>query len=597
MKFRIASLLALLSSISFLHSPALGMDDESFSSFVSSKPREVLTEERRSLEEFLSLQDYPKAFNSLRSQLATSVPDEEIVKHLITSNKYTKSWSALDREDQIWLSTKIINEARKIELDDFISKQDYASAFNATRKIVRADLPDEEVVKYLLESNGYRKWAELSEPNKIAVTKKITTQAQQLELDDFISKQDYASAFNATRKSVSADLPDEEIVKFLLASNGYKKWNNLSFNTKAKAFSVITGKRYDGEGRLAPRISRLDDVFTPGENVFFGERFATLKSKHASPYDERSELYSIQGASYPRVPMIHTYHHDLLPAPFAAVFSEEEVSVPGSLKGYLEPEQETAFFFNVQKMETGRPLSLQEIDIIRRRESGEVFTRPEDINISNGVPRYYIDAEGYKLLPHTSFKPQYAIFPDAPAMGAETKRTPVEWTVVPGGEGHVIPEQGEKDELWTEKEISVHPAGLPLVNPDTIQDKNEKERVLRIMEEQRIIRDTSGLVNMDDINGVPDWQRLPAEAQILSGDSMHLSGIVPTQSVDFYSLAKAQDKAFVTYHWTLTPRDFEKFNEKLARSTNLRELIEGLKTEASLSNMLGELKKYVGYIE
>ncbi|MBS0272022.1 MAG: hypothetical protein JSR85_05180 [Proteobacteria bacterium] len=281
MKFRIASLLTLLASISFLQSPALGMLDEEYSSSVPSRPREVLTEEKRSLDSFLGLQNYPKAFLSLRAELPSTTSDEEIVKHLITSNKYKKSWDALGREDQIWVSAKIINEARKIELDDFISKQNYASAFNATRKIVRADLPDEEVVKYLLESNGYKKWSELSEPNKIAVTKKIATQAQQLELKDLLSKQNYPKAFKSLRTTLPATASNEQIVQFLLESNGYKKWKEIAPENRKWLIHKVKGEKIIDLDKL---ISTSADTYialrNKGDDTPVDELIKSILSKN-----------------------------------------------------------------------------------------------------------------------------------------------------------------------------------------------------------------------------------------------------------------------------------------------------------------------------
>jgi hypothetical protein len=403
--------------------------------------------------------------------------------------------------------------------------------------------------------------------------------------------------YKAIRKSGNT-ASDEELVAYLLKIPT-EKWVDIRPENQKWVVAKVTGKPYEEEiARLAPVApSTFMAPFVEGENPFTEQHYKALRARMPSLYTERSRLYAEQGADYPNMPMIHTYHSAVLPPPFGAEFFAEEVSVPPSLSKFLNSANEQAFFFNVQEMETGRVLAPQEIDIIRRREAGEVFTRPEDINISNGVPSYYIDSGTYKLLPHTSFKPHYAIYPEALSRSAETYETGVQWTVVPGGEGKVVPEQGEKDELWDEKAIYVHPTGLPLVNPDTIPDSEEKKRVLRIMEEKGIVPDTNGLVNMDDINGTPEVMRVHPETLILSGDVMHLKGIVPTQSVDFYSLAIAKGKSFVTYHWTLTPGDFEKFNEKLATSRNLRELIQGLKAEPSLKNLLGEFQKYVGYSE
>jgi hypothetical protein len=65
--------------------------------------------------------------------------------------------------------------------------------------------------------------------------------------------------------------------------------------------------------------------------------------------------------------------------------------------------------------------------------------------------------------------------------------------------------------------------------------------------------------------------------------------------MDCYSFIDADNANLVTYHWMLTPLDFEKFNQVLSVSNTLNELIHNLDNQRFLPKLLMELGKYVNY--
>jgi hypothetical protein len=152
-----------------------------------------------------------------------------------------------------------------------------------------------------------------------------------------------------------------------------------------------------------------------------GDGYKTLPMGYVSTYDQRSKLYSLSGAQYPKIPMIHRYHSDVLPPPFGAAFLGSDVSIPLSLKQYLGPKDQF-FFLNIQQHdENDTPLSL---------------------------------------------KPQYALFPEAPATSNTDHVASVGWTVVPGREGKIIPAEGETKQDLLKETVYIHPSGYKRNNGD-----------------------------------------------------------------------------------------------------------------------------------
>jgi hypothetical protein len=235
-----------------------------------------------------------------------------------------------------------------------------------------------------------------------------------------------------------------------------------------------------------------------------GDGYKTLPMGYVSTYDQRSKLYSLSGAQYPKIPMIHRYDSDVLPPPFGAAFLGSDVSIPLSLKQYLGPKDQF-FFLNIQQHdENDTPLSL---------------------------------------------KPQYALFPEAPATSNTDHVARVGWTVVPGREGKIIPAEGETKQDLLKESVYIHPSG---------HEPNPLEMVL-------------------------------------SKDVMHLQGISTNKSMDCYSFIDADNASLVTYHWMLTPHDFRNFSQALSVSDTLNELIYNLDHQQFLPNILMELKRYVKY--
>ncbi|MBS0271982.1 MAG: hypothetical protein JSR85_04980 [Proteobacteria bacterium] len=251
MKFRIATLLSFLSGIALHSTPAISMkndEPESGRKSPSLKVKAPTTREKTSLKEFLSQKDYAGAFTATKAGLP-HVSDEEIVNFLMTSNKYP-GWDTVDPNDKAWVVAKITNAARRKDLVGFLSQKDYAGAFTATK----AGLPhvsDEEIVNFLMTSNKYPGWDTVNPSDKAWVVTKVTKAAMRKDLVSFLSKQDYAGAFTATK----AGLPyvsDAEIVNFLMTSNKYPGWDTVNPSDKAWVVSKITGKPYEPVTTASP---------------------------------------------------------------------------------------------------------------------------------------------------------------------------------------------------------------------------------------------------------------------------------------------------------------------------------------------------------
>ncbi|MBS0271588.1 MAG: hypothetical protein JSR85_02945 [Proteobacteria bacterium] len=74
-----------------------------------------------------------------------------------------------------------------------------------------------------------------------AVKKADVTSTARKTLEELISKQDYQLAFRKM-KADGNKASDEEIIKFLLTSNGYKGWDNLSPANKKWVIRKIANK-------------------------------------------------------------------------------------------------------------------------------------------------------------------------------------------------------------------------------------------------------------------------------------------------------------------------------------------------------------------
>ncbi|MBS0271536.1 MAG: S8 family serine peptidase [Proteobacteria bacterium] len=191
--------------------------------------------ERSDLNEFLSKQNYPLAYRSIRTS-GNTASDEELVRFLLESNGYT-GWDRLSLASQAWVVTKVIEEAEKSGLKRFLKEKDYPQAYLSI-KAPGNTASDEEIVRFLLESNGFKEWDGLPACDKIWVVSKITHEAEGRTLEAFLDLQDYPAALRSIKASGNPS-SDAEIVDFLLRTNGYKNLDKLSPGPRGWAVAKI----------------------------------------------------------------------------------------------------------------------------------------------------------------------------------------------------------------------------------------------------------------------------------------------------------------------------------------------------------------------
>ncbi|MBS0271823.1 MAG: hypothetical protein JSR85_04170 [Proteobacteria bacterium] len=262
MKKHFASLLFLLSSAALVSSPALSMSkddckDDFKDSFVRSKlssssddSEEYSSDDSGSfsgddtpvavspldeLEEFLSKQNYPRALRAMKKE-GNKASDKEIVAFLLTSNGFT-GWSMLSPEERASVVGRIAYEADRDELEEFLNKQNYPRALRSMRESGNT-ASNEEIVAFLLTSNGYAKWPVLSLDKRDWVVERITREEEVDHIRGFLSGQDFPRAFRSMKESGNT-ASDEEIAKYLIASNGYKRWESLEEDSRRMAFEHI----------------------------------------------------------------------------------------------------------------------------------------------------------------------------------------------------------------------------------------------------------------------------------------------------------------------------------------------------------------------
>ncbi|MBS0271294.1 MAG: hypothetical protein JSR85_01440 [Proteobacteria bacterium] len=159
------------------------------------------------------------------------------VKDIFIQRGY-KDWDALSEREQDWVVARVRSQAERTNLTEFLKKQDYSGAFNKLKATTSES--DEGVVKFLLSSNGYEKWDMLLPETQKWVVARARSQAERKKLTEFLSKQDYSGAFNKLKATTTAS--DEEVVKFLLSSNGYTSWAELDSDNKAWAIARVASK-------------------------------------------------------------------------------------------------------------------------------------------------------------------------------------------------------------------------------------------------------------------------------------------------------------------------------------------------------------------
>ncbi|MBS0272230.1 MAG: hypothetical protein JSR85_06245 [Proteobacteria bacterium] len=195
--------------------------------------------EKASLTQFLADEhDYAAAYSAIKSS-GNEVSNEEVVRLLLEREGY-KNWCKLRAASRAWVVAEIVSKAERIDLDKFLTAQDYSVAYRSTREAGNL-LPDEEIVKFLFESNGYPSWSELSVASRKWVVDEIVSKAERMALEEFLAEHDYSMAYRSVRGS-NADVSDEEIVKSFLERDGYKNWGMLSSDNRKWVVAEIVSK-------------------------------------------------------------------------------------------------------------------------------------------------------------------------------------------------------------------------------------------------------------------------------------------------------------------------------------------------------------------
>lgn len=154
----------------------------------------------------------------------------------------------------------------------------------------------------------------------------------------------------------------------------------------------------------------------------------------------------------------------------------------------------------------------------------------------------------HRLVPH------YFVHAAAPGwFEGENYATSLKWTVVPGGKGQVTPNAIHQNAELLEDSITTHHYS-PMV-----------------------------------------------PIMLTSGNVMHLKGITHQHSVDLTSLVAFTDEnnnniTAITYSWLLNDQNLNTFNQALENTSTLRELMTRLEPEEDFRDLLGELKRYVGFL-
>ncbi|MBS0271723.1 MAG: hypothetical protein JSR85_03635 [Proteobacteria bacterium] len=213
MKFYAPILLCFLSTSAIISSPALSMgrdDVRENTPTIRPKIKEDLTTERRKdLEDFLSKQDYPTAFRSLRATIPATCPDIEIVDFLMKSNKHPE-WDKLAPEAKAWVASNITGKSEKrMSLEYFLNKQNYPAAFKSLRATLTCS--DAEIINFLMKSNKYQEWDILDPEDKAWVCFRITGKPIPTDLDrreDVTKPAGKTEELAVTLKKLNPDMED-----------------------------------------------------------------------------------------------------------------------------------------------------------------------------------------------------------------------------------------------------------------------------------------------------------------------------------------------------------------------------------------------------
>ncbi len=208
MKFRIASLLSLLSGMAFINSPSLSMTfEEKAPSYVPSKPKEVLTVEQNSFEELIRVKSVVSSYVYVR-KLGNAASAEELIGFL-----FGEAWQEISSEHKSWIVSRITSEVKRLELDGLeklIRKNNVPNTYLFLRKSGN-QASKEDLVGHILRES----WEGISTENQSWVVARVISEAQRLELEVLLGQQDYVRAYRSI-KSFGNKGSDEGTVRLCL---------------------------------------------------------------------------------------------------------------------------------------------------------------------------------------------------------------------------------------------------------------------------------------------------------------------------------------------------------------------------------------------
>ncbi|MBS0272569.1 MAG: hypothetical protein JSR85_08005 [Proteobacteria bacterium] len=217
---------------------------------------------------------------------------------------------ALCLEDEAHSSPKALSRsasptAAREELGAFLSKQKYSVAFVSLRNELPATLSDEDIVKFLLKSNGYEKYDELSLAEKEWVVNRIangvvdiveTTSKSsslvlpaELDLESLVATYDYF-------KEQGNGAPEEELIAYVAATS----WSTMDRDQQEKVMAYVlkhskTSKKF--EDRLLKTVllkfrARKSLTVQPFLDETVSDLKALMHEKEGIPVDQQRMIFA-----------------------------------------------------------------------------------------------------------------------------------------------------------------------------------------------------------------------------------------------------------------------------------------------------------------
>lgn len=194
--------------------------------------------DRDELEEFLSKQNYPLVFRSIKES-GNTASNEEIVRYLLEQNGY-KRWPFLSSDKRDWIVDRITTEEEVEHVREFLRGQNFPQIFRSLKESGNK-ASNEEIAEHLITINGYKRWETLKKNIRNMTFRHIIEGEDIRELQELLRAHDFSSAFHR-EKELRRKASDEEIVGYLLTSNGYTKWEKISEELRDAVIHSITGQ-------------------------------------------------------------------------------------------------------------------------------------------------------------------------------------------------------------------------------------------------------------------------------------------------------------------------------------------------------------------